>query len=145
MIQEVTLGAKLTLTAATLAYGLGPFITDMNQTHLTHPAWTGHARFHLLWASLSQLAVSTLALWLVWGPARSPARNCTLAAVIGLCMTSGFFGALLFKKSFNGTLHDPKGIPPLWGKVDGNLLAVLAIDALLIGGWVWLPPVGDSF
>jgi hypothetical protein len=144
MIHDVTIGAKLTLTAATLAYGFGPFITDMNKTHLTHPAWTGHARFHLLWASLSQLAVSAVALWLVWGEDRPSARNCALAVMIGLCMTSGFFGALLFRKGFNGTLHDPKGIPPLWGRVDGNLLAVAAIDGLLIWSWALLPPVADS-
>ena len=144
MIHDVTLGAKLTLTAATLAYGFGPFITDMNKTHLTHPAWTGHARFHLLWASLSQLAISAIALWLIWREDVRSAGNCALAAVIGLCMTSGFFGALIFKRVFNGTLHDPKGIPPLWGKVDGNLIAVTIIDGLLIWGWALLPAATNS-
>lgn len=130
--------AQWALTLATLAYGVGPFVTDMNRTHLLHPAWTGHARFHLMWSALSQLGVSMFALWLIWGKGGTSAR-CEMAAVIGFCMTSGFWGALILKKWFGGTLHDPHGIPPLAGKVDGNLIALIAIVGLLLWGW-WLLP-----
>jgi hypothetical protein len=120
------------ITAATLAYGVGPFIIDMNRTHLLHPAWPGHARYHLFWASVSQLAVAGIALWLTWGHFDDPRWCARLAIGIGLAMNSGFWAALVFRKFFGGTLHDPQGIPPLGGKVDGNLIAVTAITGLLL-------------
>jgi hypothetical protein len=120
------------ITLATLAYGLGPFVIDMNRTHLLHPAWPGHARFHLLWSAVSQLAVAGLALWLVWADTANAVWHCRLAVLIGLAMNTGFWGAFLFRRAYHGTLHDPQGIPPLGGKVDGNLLAVTLITALLL-------------
>jgi hypothetical protein len=134
MSTSVPLLARLLITAATLAYGVGPFIMDMNKTHLVHPAWPGHARFHLFWAASSQLAVAGVALWLVWAAGEPELQHGRLAAYLGLAMNSGFFAALVFRKYFRGTLNDPQGIPPIAGKIDGNILAVLAIVALLLGG-----------
>jgi hypothetical protein len=126
------------ITIATMAYGLGPFLTDMNRTHLFHPGWSGHARFHLLWAALSQLAVAGVALWLVWDRTPDALNRCRLAAILGFCMTSGFWGALALKRLYRGTLHDPHGIPPLVPGLDGNVIAVLLIIGLLSVG-MWLP------
>lgn len=134
MTEHLPPAARWLITAATLAYGLGPFVIDMNRTHLLHPAWPGHARFHLLWAALSQLAVAGLALWLTWHEGPTTVWRCRLAAVIGLGLNAGFWGALVFKRLYRGTLHDPQGIPPLAGKYDGNLLAVILITALLVAG-----------
>src|ERR1043165_6913004 len=90
------------VTAATLAYGVGPFLIDMNRTHLLHPAWPGHARFHLLWAAVSQLAVAGIALWLTWGHFDEPRWPVRLAIGIGLAMNSGFWVALVVRKLFGG-------------------------------------------
>jgi len=134
MSDLISPGARWLITLATLAYGIGPFLIDMNRTHLVHPAWPGHARFHLFWSAVSQLAVAGLALWLVWGRGADPVWRCRLAAGIGLAMNFGFWIALLLRRTFRGTLHDPQGVPPLWGKVDGNLIAVIAITVLLGAG-----------
>lgn len=131
--------ARLLITLGTLAYGVGPLVTDINKTHLFHPAWPGHARFHLVWSILSQLSVSLVALWLVWADGGNSVERCKLAALIGFCMTAGFWGALAVKNQFKGTLHDPKGIPPLFGRIDGNLIAILFIECLLGWGWRLLP------
>jgi hypothetical protein len=129
-------GTRWLITFATLAYGVGPFLIDLNRTHLVHPAWPGHARFHLLWSVISQVAVAGIALWLVWSDTGDLRWNCRLAVLIGLAMNSGFWGALIFKRAYRGTLHDPQGIPPLGGKVDGNLIAVIIITGLLLAaGW----------
>jgi hypothetical protein len=125
--------ARWLISAGTLAYGLGPFLIDMNRTHLLHPQWTGHARLHLLWAAVSQLAIAGFALRLMWSGYNVDC-GCRLAAIIGLCMTSGFWVAIFLRKSFKGTLHDEGGVPPIAGKVDGNMIAVALIDLLLIGG-----------
>ena len=138
MSESDPLLARWMITTATIAYGVGPFITDMNKTHLLHPGWTGHARFHLLWAASSQLAVAGVALWLLWGTNAQELQHCRLAGYLGLAMNSGFFAALVFKKYYRGTLHDPHGIPPIGGKIDGNIPAVLAIVALLLAGLSFL-------
>ena len=132
MTENVSIAAQLLITAATLAYGLGPFIVDMNKTHLLHPAWPGHARFHLMWAAVSQALVGIVALWLVWAEAVDQRWRCQLAAVLGLAMTVSFGVTVVFMKRFGGTLHDPHGIPPMGGKLDGNLLAVGAMTGLLL-------------
>ena len=137
MLETVPTATRWLITLATLAYGFGPFVTDMNRTHLLHPAWPGHARFHLLWASGAQLLVASVALWLVWSDGPEGLWRCRLAGVLGLCSVAGFGGALLFMKSYGGALHDRNGIPPLGGKVDGNLLAVGLIGGLLVSG-LWL-------
>lgn len=124
---------RLLITAATLAYGLGPFIIDMNRTHLRHPKWPGHARFHLLWASVSQLGIAGLSLWLTWSSSPDSIYRCRLATIIGLFMTSGFWVAVILRKAYGGTLHDPGGIPPMVRKIDGNVIAVTIIQALFIG------------
>jgi len=126
--------ARWLITVATICYGLSPFVIDMNRTHLLHPRWTGHARFHLLWASVSQLGIAGLALWLVWSSSPVTPHHLRLAAIIGLCMTSGFWVAAISRKSYGGTFYDPDGIPPISGKFDGNILAVCAIQVLLLIG-----------
>lgn len=122
------------ITAATLAYGFGPFVVDMNRTHLFHPRWPGHARLHLFWAAVSQAGVAGLALWLIWGSTPDARWSLRLAGGIGLCLNAGFWAALVARRWFNGTLHDPQGIPPIAGKVDGNVLAVGLITVLLAWG-----------
>ncbi|HET7535675.1 MAG TPA: hypothetical protein VFJ90_04425 [Candidatus Didemnitutus sp.] len=81
---------------------------------------------------MSQLAVAGIALWLTWTDVGDGRWLCRLAIAIGLAMNSGFWIALLGRKFFRGTLHDPQGIPPLAGKIDGNLLAVIGITGLLL-------------
>lgn len=126
--------ARWLITVATICYGLGPFVLDMNRTHLLHPRWTGHARFHLLWAAVSQFLIGGLALWITWSPDFGSPVHLRLATLIGLCMTSGFWAASISRKFYGGTLHDTDGIPPILGKIDGNVLAVLGIQTLLLTG-----------
>lgn len=138
MADAVPAAARWLITAATLAYGLGPFVVDMNRTHLLHPGWIGHARFHLFWAATSQLTVAAIALWLVWSDTADARFRCQVGAGIGLAMNAGFWVALVTRRAFGGTLHDPKGIPPLAGRIDGNLIAVALITGLLLAGVVQL-------
>ena len=62
-------------------------------------------------------------------------ERCQLGAGIGLAMNSGFWAALLARRAFRGTLHDPQGVPPIAGKIDGNLIAVAVITGMLVTGW----------
>lgn len=123
--------ARWLITVATLAYGVGPLVTDMNRTHLLHPDWSGHARFHLVWASVAQLILAGIMLALLWRTDADRVASSRLAAIVGLGQTAGFWCALALRRFYRGALHDPQGIPPLGGKLDGNLLAVGVITLLL--------------
>lgn len=130
---QIALLPRLLVTAATAAYALGPFVIDMNRTHLLHPAWPGHARLHLMWAAVGQLGVGLIAAALVWWPGPFATERCRLAAALGLCFMTGFFVAAATARWFRGTLHDPRGVPPFHG-IDGNLVACTAITGLLVAG-----------
>ncbi len=43
------LTAKILLTIATLGCSAIPTVFDWNASHATKPAWTGHARYHVVW------------------------------------------------------------------------------------------------
>ncbi|WP_221030591.1 hypothetical protein [Actomonas aquatica] len=129
---------RVLVTLATLAYAVGPLIVDMNRTHLLHPAWSGHARYHLMWSTLGQLGVGLVALWLTWSTDGSgdAVGRLRLAIVLGGCFNVGFWGALVLRRRFGGTLSDPGGVPA-WRGIDGNLVACALIGGLLIAAW-WL-------
>lgn len=40
---------RLLMTVATLMYSLVPVVVDFTETHVFHPDWTPHARFHMVW------------------------------------------------------------------------------------------------
>jgi len=54
--------ARILLTLTTLGYGLATIKADFNKTHATNPAWTPHARFHVVWQILSYSGVGLIAL-----------------------------------------------------------------------------------
>ena len=41
--------ARILLTLTVFGYSLGTLKADFNKTHAANPAWTGHARFHVVW------------------------------------------------------------------------------------------------
>lgn len=135
ILESATPVARWLITLATLAYGFGPFLIDMNRTHLLHPAWPGHARFHLMWASVAQAATATLALWLVWADGPFARWRVQLALWIGIAHVGAFFVAWALARTYRGTLRDPGGMRPIAGKVDGNIIACLLIGTLLVAAW----------
>jgi hypothetical protein len=137
VFETAALPGRWLITAATLAYGVGPFVIDLNRTHLLHPAWPGHARFHLVWSVLGQFLVSGIALWLIWSDGPGLRWRCHLAILIGACFVSAFFGAWATAAWYRGTLHDPGGIKPVFG-VDGNVIACGLMLAALVVAWILL-------
>ena len=129
--------SRILITIVTLLYGALPLLADLTETHVFHPDWTPHARFHMVWLLATLCSVALLALYLMWFSRTDASVRIRLAGVIGLCAMGGFFVAALTKDAYGGSLTDPVGgVPPLMG-MDANLVVFLPILALLIVGlWV---------
>ncbi len=41
--------ASVLLIVSAIIYGVLPPIVDLTDTHVFHPSWTTHARFHMVW------------------------------------------------------------------------------------------------
>ncbi len=77
-------------------------VMDLNETHLTNPLWTGHARFH--WAIV-------LAIVLVWQKHQS-----RLLILVSCSLPMLFWGLFPFTAFFPGTDSWPDGVahPTTW-------------------------------
>src|SRR6202042_1908945 len=60
--------ARILLSLAALGYGLATIKADFNKSHATNPAWTPHARFHVVWQVSTYAGFGLLALALIWAP-----------------------------------------------------------------------------
>jgi len=97
--------AKVTLTLATLFYGIVPVIIDVSGSHLLHPDWSPHSRFHLAWLLSVGFTTTCLALWLLWARGDS-----LLPGILGLLYTGGFFVAALTRPLYGGEFTEPGGV-----------------------------------
>lgn len=122
-----------------MVQGLATLAIDFNRTHATNPAWTSHARFHVVWQSVTVALLSALAFVLIWlhGPYQKDAFY--VALLLTALSPLGFMIAFASRKIFWGTLSDPNGIRPvrltLFGvvfSIDLNLVAVV-VALLLLG------------
>jgi hypothetical protein len=80
--------ARILLTLTVLGYSLGTLKADFNKTHATNPAWTGHARFHVVWQILSYSGVGVIALYLIWA---GGIERLYLAAALSVAIYGAFF------------------------------------------------------
>ena len=104
--------ARLLLTLVTLGYSLGPALADFNATHATNPAWTPHARFHVVWQVLSYCGIGLIALGLIWIGGPGATTRLYLAALLAASVYASFFAALFSRPRYGGELTDPNGYPP---------------------------------
>ena len=126
--------ARLTLTVATIFYGFAPVLVDVSSTHLLHPAWSPHARFHMVWLLSVGVSTACLALWLLWAR-----KDCVLAGLLGLLFTGGFFVAALTRNLYQGAFTEPGGVETELLGLDigifafgGNLILIAVSMAFLM-------------
>jgi hypothetical protein len=124
--------ARTALSGLCIVQGVATLAIDLNKTHATNPAWPGHARFHLVWQSITVAALSTVALVLIWSRTTSGDDHFYVACLLVSLSPAGFLAAWAARRLYKGTLSDRNGIPPLRVRlrgreffVDMNLAAVL--------------------
>jgi hypothetical protein len=126
--------ARAMLTALATGQGLTPLFIDLNRTHATNPLWPGHARFHVVWQTFGLTLINALALAFIWWIGPEPTQRFYLAALLAALPMVSFFIAMLARKLYGGTLHDPNGIQPVRIRISGRIREVDMNAALVIVG-----------
>ncbi len=128
--------AKVFLSLLCGVQGLATVAIDLNRTHATNPQWTRHARFHVVWQTMTMVFLSATEIWLVW---TQGAQGFWIALRLTALSPAGFLVAVATRQVFGSGLYDSNGILPLrWrlgGKdvqVDMNVVAVLMAFVALV-------------
>jgi hypothetical protein len=140
--------ARILLTLVTLGYGFATILADFNNTHATNPKWTPHARFHVVWQTLSYTGFGTLALALLWWPGPLAIERLYLVALMGMIVYAAFFVAVFAMPLYGGGAYDRNGYKPFAAPVpivakkwDVNItifcvhVVLLTAGTLSIAGW----------
>jgi hypothetical protein len=104
--------ARILLTLTALGYGFATIKADFNKTHATNPAWTPHARFHVVWQILSYLGIGLIALYLIWSNGPMAAQRLYLATAFAVAIYGAFFAAVFTRPLYKGALYDQNGYAP---------------------------------
>lgn len=126
--------SRILITIGTLVYGFVPLLVDLTETHVFHPDWTPHARFHMVWLISTNCALAILALCVLWISKFDAIIRIRAAGVIGLCVLGGFFLSTITQSLYGGSLVDPHGgVPPIMG-LDANLVVFAPMLLLVVIG-----------
>ena len=120
---------KILITIATLIYGIAPLFADLNTSHVFHPEWTPHARFHMVWLLATNSSLAALAMWLLWYRSQL-----IPAAILGIFVVGGFWVSTLTKPLYDGALGDQGGVDVKMLGLDANALAFGVVLVLLVAG-----------
>ena len=133
--------ARILLTLAVLGYSLVTIKADFNETHATNPAWTPHARFHVVWQILSYSGIGIIALFLIWSGGPLPIERLYLAAALAVAIYGAFFVTVFTRPIYRGALYDANGylpfrppIGPASWRWDANVTAFTIMSTILLAG-----------
>jgi len=132
-LMDQTLIPRILISLVAVAISVGPMFADFNKTHATNPAWTPHARFHVVWQVLCQTGVSLVVLYLLWAPSADPLTHIWLGASLTFIWGISFYSTLASMSLFGGTLADVNGIKPFKFNILGK---VRLVDTNLFGGTI---------
>ena len=123
--------SKILVSVGTLWYGVIPVVADLNESHLLKPDWMPHAKFHLAWLLATGSCLAVYALYLIWRRAQV-----VEAAIIGLCVMSGFWIAAFTKSFYGGLFVDPNLEAPSILGLHPNVFAFIFVTGFLVAGLV---------
>ena len=130
--------ARLALSALCVIQGATQLAIDTGRTHATNPTWVRHARFHVVWQSVTVAMLSGVELALLWLRCFPPDQGFYLAAILTAVSPLAFFAAFITRRVFGSALSDPNGMRPLrlaignsTYSIDLNVVAVSAASLAL--------------
>jgi|SRR5215813_1800297 len=126
--------ARILLTLVTAGYGVVTILADINKTHATNPAWTPHARFHVVWQVSSYAGFGLLALALIWTPGPHAIARLYLVSMFAVIVYAAFFVALVTMKLYGGRTFDDNGHQPLTVRI-ANRPRLLDLNVTVFSGF----------
>ncbi len=126
--------AAIVVTLSALVSGLIIPILELNETHLLNPAWPAHARLHEAWQLLTNSALSTLAVFLIWS-GRAP----HLAIILSLIISIPFLLAFATASTYGGSMLHSDGTQMAVGGMNLAVLIAVVLSTLLLLSLVRLP------
>lgn len=125
--------AQILLTIAAIQFGIIPPIVDFTETHVFHPDWPPHARFHLVWLLFTGTSMALVIIFAVWKRFEHRLTVLKLVSLLGCIVLAGFFVSALFAKSYGGSLTDLAEPIVVMG-IDGNLFSFSIAAVLQLTG-----------
>lgn len=127
--------AKVFLSVAAIQYGFIPPIVDLADSHVFHPDWPPHARFHLVWPLVSGFLFSSYVLIMVWYSSWQNQKALKHASVIGCVILTAFFVATITSPGYGGSLSDLDHPMKVFG-LDRNVFAFSLASIFQLAGTV---------
>ena len=124
---------RLLMTVATLMYSLVPVVVDFTETHVFHPDWPPHARFHMVWLLGLLCGVAVVSLYFIWRFDADRAFGRRMATGLGLLALMSFYASAATARLYGGALADTGGVAPIFG-IDANVLSFTLCAVLLLSG-----------
>ncbi len=121
--------SKVLVSLGSLSYGVMPLVADLNESHLLNPEWMAHAKLHLAWLLATGSCLTVYSLYLIWR--RSQVLE---AAIIGLCVMSGFWIAASTKALYGGLFVDPNNEAPSILGLHPNVFSFIFVTGFLVAG-----------
>ncbi|RZU43675.1 hypothetical protein [Edaphobacter modestus] len=125
--------ARILLSILCALQGLATLAIDLNRTHATNPTWTGHARFHVVWQTITVTLPAGVEFILIWSHGLPRADGFYIACLLTSLSPLAFLFALTTRRIYGGTLSDPNGIPPVQLACCGRALSIdMNLTAIII-------------
>lgn len=128
--------ARVLLSLLCGIQGIATVAIDLNRTHATNPRWVGHARFHVVWQTLTMALLAAVELTLLWSGYVRAERGFYLALALAGLSPVAFLVTCAMRRGFGGTLSDSNGIPPLPVRVGSSVVKVDMNLAAVVGALI---------
>ena len=105
---------RVLLTLASVSLAVVVQVVDLNSSHLLHPDWSMHARFHMLWEGLVFSMIGGHSLYLLWLSPRMIMTGIHIAMVITLIVNSALLATTVLRSLYGDALADEHiGVPDM--------------------------------
>ncbi len=135
LTQKVRL-VQILLTLGAFEF-FGPMLRDTNASHLVHPDWVGHARFHIMWNIVLWGALGVYSLYLIWGRAVTHPGDLYRALLLQALNALAFWGAVVLGPLYSADVFDAS-IHVGFMNVNENILVFTIMSLLLCLNFVLL-------
>jgi hypothetical protein len=128
---------RLLLSSVAVVEAVAPYLADWNETHISNPAWSPHAKFHVGHTMLQGTVLGGLSLRYLWRRTGDPRENLRVGALFAAAYWVAQAGAILVPGAALVDRQFADRIPTVAG-VRPNQLALDALLLLLVAlGYRW--------